>query len=356
MTKDMTLPLGGQKKQWDPPKWMYPIIYNKWKIVIGILIVVLLFGAFSIGHAAMNDADELGFGLRGMLDTIFEFDSINEWVTITGDLEIQAFSNGFKFPIKTSGGSEDLTMGSLVTRFYGFFTSLGLALLMIYWSIGFFDMLSQSNNQIVLEQMLKKVILLILGVVIVKNAKLIVITMLSGVGSLTLKIDAASGYEIGGMVGELEDVILAEEASASWIGRIFIELGYMVRLLIPYAGALVSNIGVKIFAVTRYVEVLIITVLSPIMFADFSTSSGGFTHTNSFRALKIVAALALQGLIIVLGVLLCGMLTAVMIDKSVTITTSNFFDIVIGLLAVQMARLGIAAKSQQIARQVVGLG
>ncbi len=354
MTKDMTLPLGGQKKQWDPPKWMYPIIYNKWKIAIGLLIVVLVFGAFSIGFAAANDANSLGMGLDGMIKTIFEFNDITEWLTVTPDFNLQEFTNPMKYPDPDNPNQVMQTgMTEFVNSLYSIFTAAGTALLAIYWSIGFFDMLIQSNNQIVAEQMIKKFILLIVGMVVVYHAKDIVKGILDVVQTATLRVTVGASTTISTSSDALVDMILEEEKGASWIGRVFIELGYMVRLLIPYAGAIVSNVGIKIFAVARYMEICAIAILSPIMFADFSTATGGFTHSQSFRAIKSVVALALQGLIITIGVLICVKLASVLVSG--TLTTANFFDVILGMLAVQLARLGIAAKSQQISRQIVGL-
>lgn len=354
MTKEMTLPLGGHKKQWDPPKWMYPIIYNKWKIMICLLIAVLLCGLFSFGYAAANSDDELGMGLNGMIDTIFEFDDVTEWITVTSDYNLQEFTNTMKYSPMRDANGRIVTVGGMVSDIYRLFQAMGLALLAIYWSIGFFDMLVQSNNQIIFEQMLKKFVLLIIGIAIVSNSKEIVSAILSIVDSLTLRAKVVSLGSLNDVTDKLVNIILAEERGKGFLAKTFIELGYMVRLLIPYAGAIVANIGVKIFAMARYIEICVIAALSPVMFSDFSNSSGGFTHTNAFRALKTVIALALQGLVIVIGIMMCGMIAGIMVSGNVT--TDNFFSITLGLLSVQLARVGIAAKSQQISRQVVGLG
>lgn len=356
MTNEMTLPLGGQtknRKQWDPPRWMYPIIYNKWKIMICLLLAVFLVGMFSVAFA--EEPVELAFGMTDMIEGIFKFDGVESWLQINTNFELEAFfdygdyeqNGGFA----TNNGTG--TVATFINDIYTTFQVIGFTLLNIYWAIGFFDMLIQSNNQVIPAQMVKKFAILLIGWAVIANSKEIVITLLDWSNRLTDQIQFRSSGNFDKAIVSLADSINNATKGQGLVSALFINLGFLIRLLIPWIGAMIANIGVKIFAVARYVEVCVIACISPMMFSDFSNATGGFTHTNCYRAVKSVAALMFQGMIIVLGIRLCALIASLMVGDS--LTTSTFLDVTIGLLAVQLARVGIAAKSQQIARQLVGL-
>lgn len=352
MMKSLSLPVGGRlpacKKRWDPPTWMYPIIYNKWKIVTIVLVAVLIFSLFGLGFADGTAYDDkgLGFGLDGMIKDIFASQAdLIDWVLITKNLKLQALE----------GTANDVdVLGAYIGPIYNVFSSLGMVFMLMFWGIGFFEMLMQNNNQLFLEQVVKKLIMLIIGILIISNAKEIVIFCMSlskgiwdAVGSLQLN-DGGGDYVIANDVAQR---IYDEVKNQGPLSAGFTKLGYVLQLVAPWLMGLIAYWGVKLNSLNRYLEVCIITATSPLLFCDVS-SSGSFTHSAAFRGMRHVLALAMQGIVILAGLYLCGAVSSAIISGY---AWEDFFNTACSLIMIAMAKMGIATKSQQIARQLVGL-
>ena len=147
--------LPARKKEWNPPKWMYPIIYNKWKIVFAFLAIVLTVCLLGVGFAADVPYKDrmLAFGIDEMIKGIFGPNGeVESWITVTGQLKLGAFSD-------SSAGMVSSTVNSI----YNVFSSVGMVFMLMFWGIGYFDMIMAHNIQMFLEQIVKKLILLIIG-------------------------------------------------------------------------------------------------------------------------------------------------------------------------------------------------
>ena len=354
MMNALSLPVGerlpARKKEWNPPKWMYPIIYNKWKIVFVLLAIVLAVSLFGFGFAGEAYKNrQLGFALDGMIKELFgNSGELESWITINSNLKLSKFASG----------SADV-MGSYITPIYNAFSSVGMVFMLMFWGIGYFDMLMQNNNQMFLEQIVKKLILLVIGMMVIANAKEIVVFCVSlgdAIWRATGFSTAVSGadYSTANAVGKF---IKAEfDAASNIFANWGVALTYVVQLFFPWLISVVAGWGVKIFAIARYLEVCIIAAVSPLLFCDVSNAHGGFTHSAAFRGMRQVLALAIQGIVILAGLKLCSAISADIIGPTTGIDSSNFLDIGFAMVAVGLAKLGITAKSQQIARQLVGLG
>ena len=357
MTNTLTHPVGErlrpQKKQWDPPKWMYPILYNKGKILAAILAIFMLFSLFSFGFAIEPEYGNfnLGTGLDTMIKGIFASDGgLAEWVIVDDNLELMKF--------KSDANRVDIH-AQYVTPIYNVFASVGLVIALMFWGMGYLDMVINANGQQFLESIVRKFVLLIIGIVVVTNAKTIVCGVLDIVNAIyTAAMGGAAvgqqDYAIANAIGRLIKKELNE--AKTFLGMLGVSLGYVVQFLLPWAISIVAGLGVKVFALARYLEICIVAAVSPVMFSDISNSHGGFTHSASFRAIKHVIALALQGVVILVGLKLCSAVSASIIGSTDVTNSANFLDIGFGMVAVGLAQLGITAKSQQIARQLIGLG
>ena len=349
MTQNLSLPVGGRlparKKQWDPPKWMYPIIYNKWKILIGALFAALLFCAFGFAHA------ELLFSLDSMIEGVFSAvspDQYKDWFLITSDFNMAEFST--------------TTVSSFVKSICNnVFKPIGTALVIIYWGIGFFDMLT-SSNQVVLEQMVKKLIILVIGIAVVTKADLIVggcLDITTGIWTSVSGIINTGGGDPASLA-ESFILFIGDEMGkqSNMLGQIAVGIGYLVQLLLPWLVSLVAGLGLKWFAISRYLEICVLGATAPLMFSDISNSHGGFAHSGAFRGIKQIFAVCLQGLIILMCIFFCGLIMSSYVASyhATSASLGEFSKTAYVCVAITAAQLGIAAKSQQISRQLVGLG
>jgi hypothetical protein len=237
-----------------------------------------------------------------------------------------------------------------------------MVFMLMFWGIGFFDMLMQNNNQMFLEQVVKKLILLIIGLAVIANAKEIVVFFVSLSKSLwdTISLSSSNGGDYA-LANDVAKEIRKVLDGKGVIDSIVTSLSYVLQLIFPWIIGIGANWGIKIFALNRYLEVCIVAAVSPLLFCDISNANGGFTHSAAFRGMRQVMALAIQGIVIMAGLYLCGAISKSIMGSFIDPATgrldmSQFLDAGFALVAVAVAKLGITAKSQQIARQLVGLG
>lgn len=341
MVNTIALPSVGSlktKKKWDPPKWMYPLIYNKWKILIGVIITVLVFSFFSIGFAA-EDGPAL---ISGMAEDIFNADDLTGWY------EIEANGGALNLEVFTGSGPN-------FSAAWNAMATIGVGMLMIFWCIGFFDMITQSNNQFITEQLVRRLLVLIIGVIIVTNSWTIVTGMMSIataignmiLGSLGIGCSNLDASLLGDFLASVQTE-LGEKISFTYF---LVWLGYVMQLFVPWIASLVISAGVKMAGVTRYIEVCIMAIMSPLLFCDISAAHASFAQSQAFRGLKSMFALALQGAIVLVSLGVIDSITGIILHNN-----GDFMPYTLTMIALMGAKLGVAAKSHQISRQLVGLG
>lgn len=133
--------------------------------------------------------------------------------------------------------------------------------------------------------------------------------------------------------------------------KIINPLKYILVLLLPWAGIKIATILCSVFVYTRGVEIAILCALSPIPFAIISNDP--FGNGTGARFLKNVAAVSLQGAVMMITFVICNAMVSGLSGGSITIEalSSNTMDVLI----VYFAEVGLLMKSLSISQKVLGL-
>jgi hypothetical protein len=234
--------------------------------------------------------------------------------------------------------------------------------------MGFFDMLMSNNQQMIMEQMIRKFIYLMIGIALVTNAFDIVMTI-TNIGSEILgiifnKMSSSSSADIQTTIDNFKNTIYDEcNTAASTSGLIsgllahvtdfMTAASYLLKLIIPWLFCKICNLLVKVTCWSRFIEICILAVISPVMFSDVSQDHGGFMHSSCARAIKNVLALALSGAMILVSLYICNYISLALVDP--TTGATDVISFAFNMVIVGIVRVGLVSKSSQLSKQMFGL-
>lgn len=388
---------------------IYTIQYNLKKILIvsGVLLTLLIgYLAYGTYCDSTSFIDRVSSG-----DTIFNpnYDwtceaetgehgankagkfAASMYTDIYSDKGITDIINNTQISISDEGcviGNTTINTGSLISGINKIFVGIATTLFAILWIGNLIT--SFLNQQGYAELIIKKLMVLALGIVlIVKSSDICVgISNFAGGALVQTMSGAISDEAISSTVNEQtmwnliidgEDSDLIEESTVeedssiiasittflvnTLLGfipillrmikyRVLNPMKVMIILLLPWMGVKISQVLCTVVTYTRAVEIILLCTFSPIPFALLTNEPLG--SGSGARYLKNVAAVSLQGAVMVVVSIICHKLM-ISIQPSDSITFSNLSDTVFKALAIQFAHIGLLMKALSIAQKVLGL-
>lgn len=215
----------------------------------------------------------------------------------------------FTFPasfvlINPSTGNYSAAWDTITTLYDSVCVPLGMGLMLIFFMVGMIER-SMQQQQLDVEQVIKMLLRLVLGLYLVENG----LEIMAQIYSLGLSF-ARDIWELNTYEGLNEDITHAawkimtgEDWEGSWNFLESIVIGFptMITLMFPYVGSTILVITLYFTIFGRLLEFYIMTCTAPIALSDFFIEG---THSNGWRFLKDYLAGALQlGMVLLIWII-----------------------------------------------------
>lgn len=247
------------------------------------------------------------------------------------------------------------SLSGLIKSIYKIFKNLGYMLLIVNLLIGLMEDLS--FNQMYIEKMVKKGIFFCIGLALIAKS-MDLVYFIANIGSAV--VNKISSVAIANMPSYdtlcqevYDNCNTAEKATGikdklfAWISDITSAVGYILQLFIPWLISKVAYVIVQFTCWSRFIEILILAIMSPLAFADIS--KGGGEHSGSMRAVKNVIALSLSGAMILLICIICNQI------QGALITTADFGTSIWNCVMVSAVQMGLVSRANEIVKQGLGM-
>ncbi len=243
---------------------------------------------------------------------------------------------------------------------------IGMGLVLIYFVVNVIEKSTQQQT-IDVEQIIKLLLRLFIGLYFVEHG----LELLASVYSLGLNfVQTVFGNTVNDpkmISAETAWAMLTgEKWDESWgFGDIFKGIGVLIFSFIPFILFWIMNAIVTIICYLRLMEFYVRTAMAPIAFSDFFTEG---LHGNGWRYFKSYIAVALQGGVIMLVLVICGALSSAILPEYLNITeieginqflgtTAYMFQYilyVLKLVVVYCSAIGLMLKSLSLTKEIVG--
>lgn len=335
----------------------YPLIYYRRQILLaglcGILLCTMV--ALCATESDVNGATGMVKTIYGLIDDIFDISRMEE----LADLLIIDFSGS----TLTAGGITFTSLSTVLTTMHRTFQNLGLIMLIVFFGVGVLE--SVSFQQMYVEKMVRQFMFLCIGIVLVSNSMNLVFGIGNVFSALIQKIvnnASTANMDMAGDIMELKKVIYdncnvstgtnIKAVIGDAISNMATSVSYLIQLFIPSLISKLANVVVSVMCWSRFIEMTITAIISPLTVCDISTGAG--MNSNAVRGVKNVVALGLSGAIIMLSVFICqqiqfGILSANVLDSA------GFLSCVWKEIVVAIVQVGLVVKAPGIAKQVLGL-
>ena len=352
--------------------------YHKRLLIMALVSIFLMLISSSIiaGYCAETGYQGWGMhdGVKGYLDTVFGinsgFGSI-ESVRKAVNISINETSNSITVGGVTMGGSNGTsTVYSIMKIANGVFKNFGIVLLILWFCISIFD--DASLNQMFLEKFIKKLIFLAIGVFLISQSLSIIIG-LSNIGSdianaLYSRISVGTNTQLENNVDTIMSTInrgMTDPSSINGNGLIasikksFIEMGNTVKalpifieLFVPYIIALLCGVMIEVTCWSRFFEIILMAIMSPVAFADIS--KGSIEHSSMLRMLKNVLALTMTGAMIIIITFLCKACMSAIVTAQVS-ANSSYMTAVWQCVIISIVQMGLVKRSTEVVKSAMGI-
>lgn len=334
-----------------------PVVYYRRQILLLGLCGMLMFHmiAFCATDADVNGATGMVKTIYGLIDDIFDISGMEDLKNL---LVIDFSGNTL-----TAGGITFTNLTSVIRTMYKTFQNLGVIMLIIFFGVGVLE--SISFQQMYMEKMVRQFIFLCIGIVVVSKSMELVFGIGNVFSALIQKIvnnASVSNANMSADIMNLKKAIYDECNASSGTGlkaaitdavsNMATSVSYLIQLFIPSLIARLSSVVVSVMCWSRFIELTIMAIVSPLTVCDISAGAG--MNSNAVRGVKNVLALALSGAIIMLAVFICqqiqyGILSANVLDGA------NFMSCIWKEIVVAVVEVGLVVKAPGIARQVLGM-
>lgn len=334
--------------------WRY---YGKRVLLgVGIAAIVGSMLAFCASESDVEGAEGLTKQIFSMIDEMFGSNALDK----TENLLIINFTENSL----TAGGYSLSHMTSAVRLMYKVMQNLGVIMLIIFFGVGLMEDIS--FNQVYAEKMVKKFIFFCIGIVLIGRSMDLVYGI-GNIGSALIQrvVDTAGTSEDARIeLMELKMAIydMCNQDSGEGITssvkdalhNIPAQLSFLVQLLIPWIVAKICNVIVSVVCWSRFLELTVMAILSPLMLSDMTMGHG--MGSNAMRGVKNVIAISLSGTIIMLSLYLGHEIqVAVMGAYASGIGESNLMSAVWSEIAVSVVQVGMVMRSNALAKQALGM-
>ena len=334
-----------------------PLIYYR-RQILGIGMFAVLFSsmiAFCATESEVNSATRMIKTIYELLDDIFDISTMEELKNL---LIIDFSGNTLR-----AGGITFTNLTSVIRTMYKTFQNLGVIMLIIFFGVGILE--SFSFQQMYVEKMVRQFIFLCIGIVLVSKSMELVFGVGNVFSALIQKIVNNANVSNVNMASELLELkkVIYDQCNVSTgtglkasisdaVSNMATAISYLIQLFIPSLIAKLSNVVVSVMCWSRFIEIVITAIVSPLMVCDISSGSG--MNSNAVRGVKNVLALALSGAVIMLAVFICqqiqfGILSANVLD------TASFMSCIWKEIVVAIVQVGFVVKAPGIAKQILGM-
>lgn len=320
---------------------------------IGTAIFVYFILMFSLaaftGYCSYTQGEGLVGFIQNWIIDIFGGDVISDVRGLTY-IEFNSATNTF-----TVGGIALNTIGGLISGIYNVFKNLGYMLLITYLLIGLMEDIS--FNQLYMEKMVKKVMFFCIGLALISKS-MDLVYFIANIGSglvnkiSTVAIQNMPSYDA--LCQEVYDKCTTAESAEGIKDKLLAniadftnQVGYILQLFIPWLISKVAYIIVQFTCWSRFLEVLIMAIMSPLSFADISKGSGD--RSNAMRAVKNVIALSLSGAMILLICIICNQI------QGSLITAADFGTSIWNCVLISVVQMGLVHRANDIVKQGLGM-
>lgn len=332
--------------------------YYRRQIAVFIISVFLLscMAAFCASEADVKGATGMVKTIYGLIDDIFDISRMKD----ISDLLVIDFSGS----TLKAGGITFTNLTGVINTMYKTFQNLGVIMLIIFFGVGVLE--SISFQQMYIEKMVKKFIFLCIGIVLVSKSMDLVFGTANVFSALIRKIvdnASVSNADMSSGIMTLKKAIYDDCNVSSGSGlkaaitdavtNMATSVSYLIQLFIPSLIAKISNIVVSVMCWSRFIELTIMAIVSPLTVCDISTGAG--MNSNAVRGVKNVMALALSGAVIMLAVFICQQIQYGILSANV-MNGKNFMSCVWKEIVVAIVEVGLVVKAPGIAKQILGMG
>lgn len=340
---------------------IYPIQYHFKKIVI--VSFLLGFSLWLIVYCDVTQAQiDAAGGLAGVvfswIDEIFgvaSLDKAKELLNVT-------FQNG----IIEAGGYTFTSLSGVLTKASKVFKNLAVMMLFAFFGVRFMEGVTM-QSQMIAEQIVRKFVFLILGIVLIGNAIDLtfgianIFTVVSDKMLSSPSIDRDVSAQIFALKQSMYiDMGLDETSDVPIVGGIIdamkpytAPLKYVLEMLIPYLLAKLANVIVSVVCWTRFVQVLIMAVVSPLTVCDIGDHP---SQSAAMRGVKNIIALALSGPMILLSMFICREIQLqIMTSATVSLTASSYVGAIWSMSVIAIVQISLVTRANNLAKQAIGM-
>ncbi len=334
-----------------------PISYYRRQIFVFVICSLLFYTmiAFCATEADVNGATGMVKTIYGLLDDIFDISGMDE----IKNLLVIDFSGS----TLRAGGITFTSLTGVIRTMHKTFQNLGIIMLIIFFGVGILE--SFSFQQMYIEKMVRQFIFLCIGIVLISKSMELVFGIGNVFSALIQKIVNNANVSNANMASELMELkkVIYDQCNVSTgtglkasisdaVSNMATAVSYLIQLFIPSLIANLSNVVVSVMCWSRFIELTIMAIVSPLTVCDIS--SGGGMNSNVVRGVKNVISLALSGAIIMLSVFICqqiqfGILSANVLDSA------SFMSCIWKEIVVAIVQVGLVVKAPGLAKQVLGM-
>ncbi|MCI7131411.1 MAG: hypothetical protein MSA09_12855, partial [Lachnospiraceae bacterium] len=260
----------------------------------------------------------------------------------------------------------DITFTSLtgiIRTMHKTFQNLGVILLIIFFGVGILE--SISFQQMYIEKMVKQFMFFCIGIVLVSKSMELVFGIGNVFSALIQKIVNNAAVNSVDMASDILNLKMAiyDECNVSSgaglkasvtdaVSNMATSISYLIQLFIPSLIARLSGVVVSVMCWSRFIELTIMAIVSPLTVCDISSGAG--MNSNAVRGVKNVLALALSGAVIMLAVFICQQIQYGILSENI-LSGANFMDCIWKEIVVAVVEVGLVVKAPNIAKMVLGM-
>ena len=262
-----------------------------------------------------------------------------------------------------AGGITFTSLSTVLTTMYKTFQNLGVMLLLVFFGVGLLQ--SISFQQMYLEKLVKQFIFLCIGIVVMSKSMDLVFGIGNVFSALIQKIVSNANVSYADMESQILNLKMAiyddchvstgtglKAAIADTVSNMASSISYIIQLFIPSLIAKLSNVVVSVMCWSRFIELTIMAIVSPLSVCDISSGTGA--GSNAVRGIKNVMALALSGAVIMLAVFICQQIQFGILSANV-MNQENFMSCIWKEIVVAVVEVGLVVKAPGLSKQILGM-
>lgn len=324
--------------------------YKKGIVTAIFVYFILMFGlAAFTGFCSYTEGTGLVKFIQNWIIDIFGGNVIDDVRGLTY-IEFNSATNAFSV-----GGIAINTLGGLISSVYNVFKNLGYMLLIAYLLVGLMEDIS--FNQLYMEKMVKKMVFFCIGLALISKSMDLMYAIANIGAGLVNKISAVAIQNMpnyDSLCQEVYDKCTTAESASGIKDKLLFsiadftnQVGYILQLFIPWLVSKIAYIIVQFTCWSRFMEILIMAIMSPISFADISKGSG--EHSNAMRAVKNVIAISFSGAMILLICIICNQI------QGSLVTTADFGTSIWNCVLISVVQMGLVHRANEIVKQGLGM-